>query len=347
VAAGQLDVGVPASTTTSELTIDYGYEFHSRFEGVMESGVTLVWPYWCGNMFPCKSAPDDGLTFTMTLTGTPTGEVAVYPTTIPADAPSYMIAWAVGDYTYLDLGTTDAGTKVGAWYLPNGMMAAQAGTANLRGVVDWLEKTYGAYVFGSEVAAVSAPWGFGAIGGMEHHPLWHVATSAMADEETQAHEAAHGWFGNGVRIACWEDFVLSEGTVTYLAARALEAVAGSSTGTAIWNDYQSRLDNLLGSTSENQIAWPDSCNQVDILDDGLFNDAPYIKGAFFYRALELKVGAQAVDDALSAFYTQYKGKAAGMQDMLDVIKTETGYDAQACALDWLRNQGRPTDDACP
>ena len=27
-----------------------------------------------------------------------------------------------------------------------------------------------------------------------------------------------------MRIACWEDFVLSEGTVTYLAARAIEAV---------------------------------------------------------------------------------------------------------------------------
>jgi hypothetical protein len=35
--------------------------------------------------------------------------------------------------------------------------------------------TSGPYRFGAEVGSVSAHWGAGAYGGMEHHPLWHVA----------------------------------------------------------------------------------------------------------------------------------------------------------------------------
>src|SRR5439155_6115404 len=135
---------------------------------------------------------------------------------IPADAPSYMLAWAVGDYTKVDLGTTSAGRKVSVSYLPGGKAAALAGTKHLPQYFDWLERTYGGYLFGNEVGSVSAAWGAGAFGGMEHHPFWHISNGSLGDAETHAHEAAHGWFGDGVRIACWEDLTLSEGTVSYL-----------------------------------------------------------------------------------------------------------------------------------
>ena len=61
---------------------------------------------------------------------------------------------------------------------------------------------------------------------MEHHPFVHIGSVAIGDEETNVHESAHGWFGDGIRIACWEDFVLSEGTVSATSpARALDVVA--------------------------------------------------------------------------------------------------------------------------
>lgn len=52
------------------------------------------------------------------------------------------------------------------------------GGAHLRQVFDWLETTYGEYLFGDEVGSVSVAWGPGAYGGMEHHPYWHVASGA-------------------------------------------------------------------------------------------------------------------------------------------------------------------------
>jgi aminopeptidase N len=345
VSGRRLDVGVPAGAPLA-LTIEYRYQDHGGFQGASPAGYTLLWPYHCGNLFPCKSDPADGLRFDLALSGVEPGKVALFPATIAADAPSYMIAWAVGDYTHLDLGATAAGTRVGAWHLPGTAAATTAGTAHLRQVVDWLERTLGPYPYGDEVASVEVAWGPGAYGGMEHHPLWHVASAAMGDPETHAHEAAHGWFGNGIRIACWEDFVLSEGAVSYLAARALAEVAGSEVGDQIWSSYQGRLDRLQSSAA-NKIAWPEGCGDIDILIDGLFGTAPYMKGAFFFRALEERVGAAALDAALAGFFAERGGQAARMQDLLDRIQADTGYDPGPCALAWLRSESVPAGSSCP
>jgi hypothetical protein len=340
----RVDIGVPTSTEPVTMTIEYAYSMHSMSDGVIDNGLTLTWPYYCGNVFPCKSGPADGLEFTLEITGVPDGDTAVYPEAIPADAPSYMLAWAINDYTYIDLGATSHGTQVGAWYLPGGEAMTTTGTQNLHGVVQWFEDTLGEYIFGDEVAAVSAQWGLGAFGGMEHHPFWHVGSTAMGSQEVQAHEAAHGWFGNGVRMACWEDFVLSEGTVTYLAARSLGEVGGQALGDGVWAGYESDLQTLQNGNL-NKIAWPEGCNQIDILA-GLFGDAPYIKGAMFYRDVEAAVGTAMFDAAIGAFYTEYKGQAATMQDMLDTIAEVTGWDPTTCANAWLRSMDLPPDGAC-
>ena len=66
-----------------------------------------------------------------------------------------------------------------------------------------------------------------------------------------------------------------------------------------------------------------------------------MKGAFFYRAVEQQVGAEALDSAMRLFYQARVGSAAGMQDMLDTIYAETGFDPTDLADDWLRSLGTP------
>ena len=306
------------------LVIEYGFAPHANADGLLPGGSTVIWPYHCGNLFPCHSQPADGTTFTLALDGVPAGKTAVYPASIDAEAPPYMLAWAVGAYGKAHLGTTGAGTRVGVHWLPGGESAARAGTKNLVGVMDWFETTLGPYAFGDEVAAVSVVWGEGLYGGMEHHPYWHVAKDAMSDEVTQAHEAAHGWFGDAVRIRCWEDFVLSEGTVSYLSARALGQVAGAAKEARIWADYQDELDAAIAEGGAP--AWPQGCNQIDIIADRLFTNLPYMQGAFFYKDVADAVGADVLDGVIARFYQRYKNKPAGMQDMVDAIEAETGFD---------------------
>lgn len=338
VTAGRLDLGLPARKP-AEVTIRYAFKEHGELKGAHTSGLTFTWPTFCGNLFPCKSDPSDGTSFELTLTNVPAGQVAVYPEKIAEQAPSYMLAWAVGDYTKLDLGQTSAGTRVSAWYLPGQETATREGTLRLVEAFSFYEQTYGPYSFGDEVGSVAAEWGKGAFGGMEHHPFWHVASSAMSDEETHVHEAAHGWFGDGVRIRCWEDLTLSEGTTSYITARAIEATSGQQAGDAVWSSYASRLAAVVASGD--RVARPDGCNEVDVLKE-LWNDVVYVKGAFFYRAVEREIGVEAMDAVLRDFYAEHQGDAAGVEDMLAAIEDATGFDPNPLADVWLRSLGAPT-----
>jgi aminopeptidase N len=343
---GQLDLGVavkPIQPTRVE--IEYGFAEKPAFQGLMAQGSTLVWPYYCGNLFPCHSNPADGTTFELAVAGAPAGQTSIHPTGIPGGAPSYQIAWATGDYASIDLGTTVYGTHLTAYYLPGGLEAAQKGTAQLKAVMDWYELTYAQYPYSPEAGVVAVEWGAGAYGGMEHHPLWHVSTIAMGDPWIQAHEAAHGWFGGGVRIACWEDLVLSEGTVSYLEARSITAVMGAVEGQKLWDHYKSRLDLAMAGTAS-KIAWPEGCGQIDVLTD-LFSDIVYMKGAFFFRALESKISESVLDTALKAFYVKYKHKSATFANLLEIVKAQSGYDATACAESWLKSEAVPAEVACP
>ena len=323
------------SQVRGPLVITYTFEGHAMADGLLPGGSTVIWPYHCGNLFPCHSQPADGTTFTLAIEGVPAGKTAIYPESIDTEAPPYMLAWAVGAYTNATLGTTPAGTKIGVHWLPGGETAARAGTKNLVKVVDWYEKNVGPYAFGDEIASVSVVWGEGLYGGMEHHPYFHVAKAAMNDEVTQAHEAAHGWFGDGVRLRCWEDFVLSEGTVSYLSARALSQVAPAMEA-KIWADYQDELDAAIAEGGAP--AWPTGCNQIDIIEDKLFTNLPYMQGAFFYKDVAAVVGADVLDGVIARFYVKYKNKAAGMQDMVDAIRTETGFDPKAIVTTRLRKR---------
>ncbi len=342
ITGSQLDLGLPASEDIQKVDIQYRLKLHENFDGASEKGYTFLWPYYCGNVFPCHSQPSDGTTFTFIDVRPPIGQTVIAAREIPADAPAYQLAWAVGDYTEIALGTTSRGTRLSVWHLPNEAQAATAGTKNLVAAFDWLEQTIGRYRFGDNAGTVSVAWGPGAYGGMEHHPFWHVGSGSLASEETNVHEAAHGWFGAGIRIECWEDFVLSEGTTTYLAARALDVVA-PTVGAETWASYESELGGIRAADP----VWPQSCGEVDILEDNLFTNAPYIRGAFFYKGVADKVGADKLDEALAAFYEAHAGGSATMADMLDTIKTVTGYDATTCADMWLRSTTKPAPGACP
>lgn len=336
-----VELGLPASEVPIDVTFEYAWDVHDE-EGVASTGYTYTWPYWCGNAFPCRSAPSEGATFHLSVT--PASGIALYPSEIPNDAPSYMLAWSAGDYVRRSLGTTSAGTSVSTWR--DAASEAFEDPEYLTAAVDWMERNIGPYRFGTEVGSVIAPWG-GArgAGGIETHPYWQIGRADWDDEGTHIHEAAHGWFGNGVRLRCWEDFVLSEGTASYLAARVLQEAGSPGLAYTLWATYDAVADE---PSVRDGRAWPTTDCQLDILNPavGLVSRVPYVKGALFYRALELRIGRPALDQALKTFYERWAGHAAGMQDLLDVICETSGYDPAPCARSWLRERGRPAE-ACP
>ena len=322
------------------LVVAYTVAPHDNFDGwIPGSGVSFLWPYFCGNLFPCHSDPSDGLAYSMNITGVPDGQTVVYPSEITADAPSYMPAFAVAAYEMIPLGTTTAGTEVDVWTTADVRDDSLAGTLYLKDAFDFYEQTYGPYTFGTQVGSVSVDWGGGDFGGMEHHPYWHVSSGSMYDSDTHTHEAAHGWFGDGVRIACWEDFVLSEGTTTYLSVHASEVL-----GYDLWTIYEHYLTRMC-DVGDPVVVLPDeTCNEIDLLTDPLWSFSPYLKGAFFYRDVAELIGTEELDRALSTFYRDHVGEAARMQEMLDHLAAwapEQADEIDALAQAWLRT------DVCP
>jgi len=66
-----------------------------------------------------------------------------------------------------------------------------------------------------------------------------------------------------------------------------------------------------------------------------------MKGAFFYKAVAAEVGVEALDKVLADFYAEHVGQAAHMQDMIDAIESDTGFDPMPLAEAWLRGMGIP------
>jgi hypothetical protein len=132
-----------------------------------------------------------------------------------------------------------------------------------------------------------------------------------------------------------------------LAAHVLQQVGDASTGATVFAGYQRELERMRADGGAFN-AWPKSCGQVDILKDGLYTRAPYVRGALFYRALELTIGRTNVEASLRTFYQRHVGQAAGMQDMLDVIREVSSYDPTACAKVWLTDPlSNPLPSTCP
>ena len=66
VTGKRLDVTVPTGGSSPvELTVTYQIRLHHNFDGVLAQGLTFTWPYFCGDVFPCHSAPADGLQFVL------------------------------------------------------------------------------------------------------------------------------------------------------------------------------------------------------------------------------------------------------------------------------------------
>jgi len=140
-----------------------------------------------------------------------------------------------------------------------------------------------------------------------------------------------------VRMQCREDFVLSEGVVTYLESRATEAV-GALTEEEVWTRVQERFERAIAR--RDFVIYPDGCDQLSTIFE-LFTALPYNKGALYLRQVENRIGRAGLDAALSSFYRERVGTAATMQELVDHIESESGTDLDDLTLPWLKSTGTP------
>uniref|UniRef100_A0AAQ6AQQ3 Peptidase M1 leukotriene A4 hydrolase/aminopeptidase C-terminal domain-containing protein n=1 Tax=Amphiprion ocellaris TaxID=80972 RepID=A0AAQ6AQQ3_AMPOC len=143
--------------------------------------------------------------------------------------PSYLVALVAGELQHVDVGPRSR-----VWAEPCLLSCA---VKKLGGSVErWLgvaEDLFGPYLWG-RCDIVFLPPSFPIVA-MENPCLTFIIASILESSEflliDVIHEIAHGWFGNAVTNATWEEMWLSEGLATYAQRRITTEAYGVNPST--------------------------------------------------------------------------------------------------------------------
>ena len=250
--------------------------------------------------------------------------------------PPYLIALAVGDLTFQELGP-----RTGVYTEPSMMPQAANELADTEKMVATAESLYGPYRWGRYDVLVLPP-SF-PYGGMENPTLTFLTPTFITGDKANvglvAHELAHSWSGNLVTNATWPDGWLNEGFTTYFENRIMEALYGASRAQIEadleWDGMQADIAEAGGPTAEATKLYGDVGGQL-----------AYFKGATFLRTIEKTVGRERWDAYLSSYFDRHafqpQTTAGFLSDLrANLIKGDKALEAELELDRWAYAAGLP------
>ena len=277
---------------------------------------------------PCQDSPSNRITYSADI-HIPNHLMALMSATNPTEKsedgnysfemtnpiPSYLIALAVGDIVFKDLGG-----KTGVYAEPSMLEKSVSEFTDVKDMVVAAEELYGDYKWGRFDMLVLPP-SF-PFGGMENPKLTFATPTIIAGDKSLvsliAHELAHSWSGNLVTNATWDDFWLNEGFTVYFENRIMEKIFGTERSDMLLSiEYQELIhennDILSGSHPE------DTHLKLDLEgrnpDDGMTGIA-YVKGALFLKTMEESVGREKFDVFINSYFNHYAFQTITTEDFI-------------------------------
>ncbi|WP_374658628.1 M1 family metallopeptidase [Phenylobacterium sp.] len=252
--------------------------------------------------------------------------------------PPYLIAIAVGDIAYRELGP-----RTGVYTEPAMLDHAAYELADTEKMVTTAEKLYGPYRWGRyDVLVLPPSFPFG---GMENPTLTFLTPTFITGDRANvglvAHELAHSWSGNLVTNATWPDGWLNEGFTTYFENRIMEALYGAPRAQMEadldWGDMQSEIGEVGGPTSDATKLYGETGGQL-----------AYFKGATFLRTIEKTVGRERWDAYLRSYFDRHafqpQTTAGFLKDLRgNLIKGDAALDAKLDLDRWAYGVGLPAN----
>jgi aminopeptidase N len=183
---------------------------------------------------------------------------------------------------------------------------------------------------------------FGIGGGTEHSSAIFYGErnlNAAGPFPLLAHEIAHQWFGCSVTEKDWDDVWLSEGFATYFTLMATEKVQGHE---AFITGVKRSRDNVFATQRrmpEQPVIHP---NLADMR--GVLNQLVYQKGGWFLHMLRGRVGDEAFQKGIRAYYTKYRDKNASTDDFRAEMEAASGEKLEWFFTQWLKRPGTPVVD---
>ncbi|MFT3712954.1 MAG: M1 family aminopeptidase [Archangium sp.] len=299
---------------------------------------TMTWPYNTGALFPSNSAPDDGVTTRVNVKVSP-GVTAIGTGTAQtdgsfstkADAPAYAFAfYAAKDFQLGDAQKSSNGVTLsgyGSKSVPQALRDAYVKTA--KESLDFYSSWLGKYDYGDTLKLVELE---GGLGGMEHTGAVAIMLSSAKDpdygKETAAHETAHHWFGDNVRIKDWNDFWMSEGFTNYATYRFFRATQGEAKYGQLLDRAKLELQDAL-ETNPHALSAPKNTDVNEI-----FDSVPYEMGPWMLRMMEAQLGTPKMDSLLKDWFQANRQKTVTTDQFVKFAKEKTGHDFSTFFKEW-------------
>jgi leukotriene-A4 hydrolase len=304
---------------------------------------------------PCQDSPGvritfdasvrapDGLTAVMAAEMLPGGgDGEPFKFKMPQPIPSYLIAIAVGDIEFRELGKA-----TGVYAEPSVIDAAADEFADTEKMLVTAEKLFGPYRW-DRYDIIVLPPSF-PFGGMENPRLTFATPTILAGDKSLvsliAHELAHSWSGNLVTNATWADFWLNEGFTVYLERRIQESLYG---------ELRAEMEAVLGKQDlldgmkdlEPGFTTLHNTSLEGRNPDDAFSDVPYEKGYLLLRLVEGYVGREKFDKFLRSWFDDNAFKSLTTSDFELALKEklfagDAGAYAKLKLNEWFYEPGLP------
>jgi alanyl aminopeptidase len=368
----QFDSDVPAGN--AELDIHYSGKVRQQdTSGVFhmsENGVDYLFTQFESTdaraAFPCFDEPSYKVPWQLSL-NVPASEVAVSNTPVVNEEnkgdrkvfqfkqtkplPSYLVAFAVGQFDFVPAGTAGRNHYPVRIVTPKGHAEDAKYAAEITStILDRLENYFGIpFPYEkSDQLAIPVTFGFGA---MENaglvtyaqtillgNPKRDTITRQRECASVEAHELAHQWFGDFVTTAWWNDIWLNEAFATWTEQKIIaewKPEWDTRTEDVYSKLYAEREDSLISARKVRQ----EIVSKNDI--SNAFDAITYQKGAAVIGMFEHWVGSKEFQAGVHSYLEQHAFKNATAPEFLAAIAAHSSRPVEQPFSSFLNQAGVP------
>jgi len=321
--------------------------------------------------FPCFDEPSYKVPWTVTLR-IPKGTSAVSNTPVASDKgedggrmrvvrfaktpplPSYLVAFAVGPFDYVDAGKAGARKVPIRIVTPRGKASQATYAAQTSGpLLERLEAYFGVPYPYAKLDQLAIPQTV-TFGAMENAGLitWseHILIAPSSEEtirfrRVQAsiniHEMAHQWFGDLVTLAWWDDVWLNESFATWMADRTLIEWKPE------WHEDARRVQDTSNVMFEDVLVSTRKIRQEIASDDDIvnaFDPISYQKGAAVIAMFESWIGPEKFRSGVRAYLQTHANGNGTERDFLQAVEAASRPGVSAAFETFLDQPGVPVLD---
>ena len=316
--------------------------------------------------FPCFDEPSYKVPWQLTLSvpslyaaisNTPVekketqGGRTVYSFKETKPLPSYLVAFGVGEFDFVDAGTAGKNRVPVRIVTPKGHAEEAKYAAEVTAtILTKLEDYFGIpYPYEkSDNVAIPVTYGFGAMENAGMVTYEQTLILAKPDQDTTkrqreyasvaAHELAHQWFGDLVTTAWWNDIWLNEAFATWMEQKLI----------AEWKpEWATRVEDvdskLQAEASDSLVSARKVRQEIQSKHDisNAFDTITYQKGAAVIGMFESWIGPEEFRKGVQSYLKQYAFRNATAPEFLDSVSSASKKNVTKPFSTFLNQAGVP------